>query len=158
MRPCEEVHDKEAEMSNADIVQAWIKAYEGHDFDGANDLIADDFVFAGPIPEPIGKPEFAALHRTLVGALPDWKFDARDFREEGDKVNFVVTGRGRFTGRLRAPFLGLDEVPPTGKAGKNPDERITATLRSGKIARFDVEEVSSAGVPGLLARVGVDLP
>jgi len=145
-------------MSNTDIVQAWIKAYESHDFEGAGDLFADDFVFAGPIPDPIGKPEFIALHRALAGALPDWTFDARGFREEDDKVHLVVAVSGTFTGTLRAPFLGVDEVPPTGKAAKNPDERVTATLRGGKIARFDVEQVPGAGVPGLLSRVGVDLP
>jgi len=64
----------------------------------------------------------------------------------------------RFTGTVRAPFLGLDEVPPTGKAGKNPDERVTATIGGGKIARFDVERVPGAGVPRILSRVGVDLP
>jgi ketosteroid isomerase-like protein len=102
------VRDKEAAISNTDIVRAWIEAFESHDFDGAGDLLADDFVFAGPVPEPIGKPEFIALHRA--------------------------------------------------KAAKNPNERVTATMRDDKVARFDVEEVPGAGVGGLLSRVGVDMP
>jgi hypothetical protein len=141
-----------------EVTKAWIDAMERHDFAAADALVADEAVFAGPVPEPFPKDAFMGLHQALIAAMPDWSFDAQDFRDDGDRAHFSVAVGGTFTEELHLPALGVEHVAPNGKAGRNLREPVTATIRDGKVVRIDVEPVEGAGVPGLLRTVGVELP
>src|SRR5258708_18531729 len=48
------------------------------------------FKFSGPVPQPVGRADFLALQGALIKALPDWKFNAKSFKVQGDKVMFTV--------------------------------------------------------------------
>jgi hypothetical protein len=145
-------------MGALDLVKAGLAATEAGDFKKLDSMLADDFQLAGPTPQPVGKKEFIGLQSALHMALPDWKFNATDFKETGDvvTVNFQITGTQ--TGELSLPMPGLPKLPPSGKKVALPKEQSTFTVKNGKLARLEVASTPGGGVMGLLGQLGVKMP
>ena len=145
-------------MSNTDLVKSVLAAFEAGDTKKAEGMLADDMVFAGPVPQPIGMHEFVGLQGALVAALPDWKFNASEFKEQGDKVMVKVHISGTNTKALNLPPMGIQGMPPTGKHVQLPYEPLTVTVINGKATRIEAEHVEGGGVSGLLSQLGINLP
>ena len=145
-------------MSNTDLVKSVLAAFEAGDAKKAESALSDDMVFAGPVPQPIGRAEFIGLQGALVAAIPDWKFNAADFKEQGDKVTLKVHISGTHTKPLTLPPMGIQALPATGKHVQLPYEVLNVTVKNGKATRIDAEHVDGGGVPGLLAQLGVKMP
>ena len=145
-------------MSNIDVFKSVLAAFEARDMKKADGLFSDDFQLSGPVPQPIGKREFVGLQSALVAAMPDWKFNASDFKEEGDKVMAKVHISGTQTAPLSLPALGIQSFAATGKHVQLPYEQLTATVKNGKMTRLESDNAKGAGVPGLLAQLGVQMP
>jgi len=122
------------------------------------ELLADDMVFAGPVPQPIGKREFLALQIAMVKAMPDWNFNATDFKQDGDKVTCMFQITGTQTGELNLPMPGMPKIPPTGKRVSLPKEGMTFTFRDSKVTRIESQGLKNSGVAGVLAQLGVSMP
>src|SRR5215468_4152334 len=131
------------------LVQAAMAAIEAGDMAKAASYMTDDFVFSGPVPEPIGKDQFLGLQGGLVAAFPDWKFNATDLKAQGDKVTSTVHITGTHTATLDTHIPGMPPVPATGKKVALPPEPFAATIRGGKLAAFEAAQVPGGGVPGL---------
>lgn len=145
-------------MSNIDVFKSGLAAFEAGDAKKVDSLLSDDMVFAGPVPQPIGKREFVGLQTALIAAMPNWKFNASDFKEEGDKVTAQAHVSGTQTATLNLPALGVQSFAATGKQVQLPYEGLAATIKNGKMTRFEVAHVEGGGVPGVLAQLGVKLP
>jgi len=145
-------------MSNLDVFKAGLAAFEAHDMKKVDSLFADDFVLTGPMPQPVSKHEFIGLQSALMAAMPDWKFNASDFKEEGDKVMAKVHISGTQTASLSLPPLGIQSFAATGKHVQLPYEALTATIKNGKLARLESDNAKGAGVAGVLAQLGVKMP
>ena len=145
-------------MSNIDVFKSVLAAFEARDMKKADGLFSDDFQLSGPVPQPIGKREFVGLQSALVAAMPDWKFNASDFKEEGDKVMARVHISGTQTAPLSLPALGIQSFAATGKHVQLPYEQLTATIKNGKLARLESDNAKGAGVAGVLAQLGVKMP
>ena len=145
-------------MSNADLVKSVLSAFESGDAKKAESLLSDDMVFAGPVPKPVSKHEFIQLHSALVAAIPDWKFNAGEYKEQGDKVLVKVHISGTHSKPLTLPPMGIQSLPSTSKHVQLPYENLTATVKNGKVTRIDGEHVEGGGVPGLLSQLGVKMP
>lgn len=145
-------------MSNIDVIKSGLAAFEARDAKKIDGLISDDFVVTGPTPKPVGKHEFVSLQSALITAMPDWKFNASDFKEEGDKVMAKFHISGTQTASLNLPALGIPSFAATGKHVQLPYEQITATLKNGKLTRLESDNTKGAGVPGVLAQLGVPTP
>ena len=143
-------------MSAIDNVRKGLEAWERGDSTTLAGLLTDDFTLSGPMPQPLNKEQFLALGRALHTAIPDWKFNASDFREEGDQVRVTVAITGTHTGVLAA-IPGVPAVPPTGKSIHLPTEHLTYTMRGELAAAQIVGSVPGGGVPGLYAQVGAPL-
>jgi predicted ester cyclase len=120
--------------------------------------LADGFVFSGPVPKPIGKKEFLGMVSGLVGAIPDWKYNASEFKQEGDKVSAVLQITGTNTGELNLPFLRISKYPATGKRISLGRQPTTFTVKDGRVVRIDSLADPSVGVLGVLKSLGVPLP
>ncbi|MHC4481535.1 MAG: ester cyclase [Planctomycetota bacterium] len=145
-------------MSAVDVVKAGIAAQEAGDFDKAAELLTDDMVFAGPVPQPVGKREYLGLQSALKAAMPDWKFNASDFKESGDQVTAVMTVTGTHTAELKLPLPGMPTVPATGKKVALPKQTGTFTVKGDKVSRIDIAVEAGGGVQGILAQLGVSMP
>ena len=145
-------------MSAIDIVKEGLAATEAGDFKKLDSMIAEDMVFAGPVPVPVGKREFMGLQMALHAAMPDWKFNATDMKENGDQVTMMVQITGTQTGELSLPMPGFPKVPPSGKKVSLPKEPSTFTVKNGKLTRIDAPASPNGGVPGILMQLGVPMP
>jgi len=145
-------------MSNIALVKSVLAAFESGDAKKAGDLLSDDMVFAGPVPKPVSKHEFIGLQSALVAAIPDWKFNDAEYKEQGDKVVLKVHISGTHSNPLTLPPMGIQSFPTTKKHVQLPYETLTATVKNGKVTRIDGEQVEGGGVPGLLAQLGVKIP
>jgi predicted ester cyclase len=145
-------------MSKVDAVKAFSEALETRDFNKAASYLADDFVFVGPVPQPIGKQEFLAIQSAFEDAFQDWSFNSHDEVEQGDTVVAAVQITGTHTRDLVLPMPGMPPIPATGKRVSLPVEHITFTFKGDKIAGLTSDNVPGGGVPGVLAQIGVPLP
>ena len=145
-------------MGRIDVVTEWIRRAEAKDWDGATAMMTDDCVFAGPVPEPISGAEFIALMQAMTSGMPDWTYGFEVASEDGDDVVGTVQVGGTHTATLSLPFMGIPDVPATGKAVRNPKEPIRLTMRDDKIAAITVDATPGAGVAGILQQLGVELP
>jgi hypothetical protein len=110
------------------------------------------------VPQPVHKNEFLGLQGALVAAIPDWKFNASDFREQGDTVTLKVHISGTHTKPLSLPPMGIQSLPPTGKHVQLPYEPLTVTVKNGTATRIEAGHVEGGGVPGVLDQLGVKMP
>jgi len=145
-------------MSNIDLVKSALAALESGDMKKAESLLSDDMVFSGPVPQPIPRNEFIGLQGALVAAIPDWKFNASDYKEQGDKVTLKVHISGTHTKPLSLPPMGIQSLPPAGTHVQLPYEPLTVTVKNGKATRIEGEHTEGGGVPGLLEQLGVKMP
>jgi predicted ester cyclase len=144
-------------MGTMDVVKAGVAAVEAGDFKKFEGMLADDMVFAGPVPEPLGKHEFMGVQMAMKKAMPDWKFNASDFKENGDMVTVTFQITGTQTGELSLPMPGMQPIPPTGKKVSLPKEPATFTVKNGKLSRLEVTSVAGGGVMGVLSQLGVKM-
>ena len=144
-------------MSAMDVVKAGLAAIEAGDFKKLDGMVADDMVFAGPVPEPVGKHEFMGVQTAMNKAMPDWKFNPSDFKENGDKVTVTFQITRTQTGELSQPMPGMKPIPPTGKKVSLPKEPATFTVKNGKLSRLEVTSVAGGGVMGVLSQLGVKM-
>lgn len=145
-------------MNAIEIVRLGLDAIEAHDFKKLDEYLADDMKFVGPTPEPVGKREFIALQSALVSAMPDWKFNPSNFKEDGDIVTVMLQISGTQTGELNLPMPGMPKISPTGKHVSLPEELTTFTVKNGKVSMIDSESSPAGGVQGILTQLGVPMP
>ncbi len=142
-------------MDAETIVRETIAAYEAGNVSRAGQYLTDDFTFSGPTPEPVGKTEFLGLMGGLLEAFPDWRFNAKNFKVQGNKVTFTTKVTGTHTDTLDTHIPGIPPVPATNKKITMPEEPNIAILRGDKIASFELTPVPGGGVAGILSQLGV---
>jgi len=145
-------------MSAMDIVKEGLAATEAGDLRKLEDLVADDFSMSGPVPMPVGKREFIGLMMAMLKAMPDWKFNPKDFKENGDQVTVMLGITGTQTGELQLPMPGMPAIPASGKKVSMPAEPSTFTVKNGKLAKLEVANIEGGGVMGILSQLGVNMP
>ncbi|MGD0750576.1 MAG: nuclear transport factor 2 family protein [Anaerolineales bacterium] len=145
-------------MNAIDMIKLGLAGMEMGQSGKLAEILTDDMVFAGPVPEPVGKHEFLGLQTALVKAMPDWKFNATDFKQNGEQVTATFQITGTHTGELSLPMPGFPKVPASGKHVSLPKEAITITLKNGKISRLEAAKVPGGGVAGVLAQLGIPVP
>ena len=145
-------------MNVIDMIKSGLAGMEMGQPEKLADILADDMVFAGPVPEPVGKREFMGLQTALVKAMPDWNFNASDFKQNGEQVTATFHITGTHTGELSLPMPGFAKVPASGKHVSLPKESITISLKNGKISRLEAAKVPGGGVMGVLTQLGVPVP
>jgi predicted ester cyclase len=145
-------------MSGIDIVKSALAAAEAGDYAKVSGMLTEDMQFAGPVPNPVGKKEFIGIQSAMVAGIPDWKFNAADYKEQGDKVTAVLQITGSQTRELRLPLPGMQPIPASGKHVSLPREPVTFTIKDGKISRLESAVVPGGGVMGVLAQLGVPAP
>jgi len=144
-------------MTDSNIVVDLMHAIEAADYDTAAALLTDDFVFSGPVPEPISGDMWLGLQAKLSDAFPDWSFNVHNVHAHGDTVHINVQITGTHNGTLDLSAMGMPVVPATGIAVELPVEDVYVTLRGDQVASVEAEPTEGGGVPGILAQLGVDM-
>jgi hypothetical protein len=146
-------------MNAEEITRALLAAIESGDMDTASSHLSDNFVFSGPVPEPIGGEQWLGLQKLMLAAFPDWSFNLSDVKVTGNVARTTHQVTGTHTGDLDLSPLGLPVIAATGKSVRLPVEHADLTIEGDKAVRFHVVDVSAeGGVPGILQQLGVEMP
>lgn len=144
-------------MKNIEIITDFYRSIENKDFDKVRGLLAENFVFEGPFPEPQGRDEFLGSHMTLLTALSDFKYNMANLESEGDTVKGTVRITGKHTGPLDLSFMDGPVVEPTGKEIELSEDSFEMNLENGKVTRIFSIPSEGGGMEGILKALGLDL-
>lgn len=145
-------------MTSIETVRALLTAIDQQQWDEARSYLTDDFTFGGATPQPVGADVWLGLHKELAAAMPDFRTNGSDIREEQGKVRLYVSLAGTQTRTLALSIPGVPVIEPTGKRVQLPKEACEAEFRGDKIAAYTVESLPDGGIPGILAQLGAALP
>ncbi len=145
-------------MNAIEIVKAGLATSESGQPGKFADWLSEDMVFAGPLPQPVGKREFVGIQSAMVAAMPDWRFNGKDFKQDGDTVTATFQISGTQTAELNLPIPGFTKFPASGKHVSLPKEGMTFTIKNEKITRIKSARVVGGGVAGVLSQLGASMP
>lgn len=145
-------------MENTKLAEDLFHAIEKNDYEKAESLLSKDFKLTGVSPEPLGAKEFLGLHKAFGKGMPDFKFNFKVIKDKNNVVSAKVMLTGTHTKELPSPMPGVNNIPPTNKSIKMPEEPLDITVKDRKISTIHVEPKPGGGVAGVLKQIGVELP
>jgi predicted ester cyclase len=145
-------------MNKREIVQAFVDSVQKGDFETAKSLLADDFQFSGPIPEPVNKEAWLAMSTGLKIAFPDLDYHFKVIGTEGDIVRITSQLSGTHTGPFDLTAMNMGVIPATDKTFSAQREKAKVTVKENKITSWAVELTEGAGLTAILDQLGVRSP
>ena len=145
-------------MNKRETVQALVDSVQKGDFETAKSMLADDFQFSGPVPEPIEKKAWLGMSSSLKTAFPDLDYHFKVIGAEGDVVRVISQLSGTHTGSFDLTSINMDLIPATDKTFSTKHEKSKVTVKDNKITSWVVEPTEGAGLKAILGQLGVGLP
>jgi predicted ester cyclase len=146
-------------MNPSEVAEKFQRSAEQGDWDTMNQVLAEDFLFYGPMPEPLGQRECVSMHKALWGGFPDISYNLRIIGSEGNIVKAIVHITGTHTGLLIPPVPGeFVSIPPTGKKISLAKENIEYTVRGNQLATIKLYSSPESSWPGIFRQIGVENP
>ena len=81
-------------MNKRETVQALMDAVQKGDFESAKTMLADDFQFSGPVPQPISGEAWLGMSANLKAAFPDLDYNFNIESVDRDTVNIAAELKG----------------------------------------------------------------
>ena len=149
---------KENIMNKREIVQALMDAVQKGNFEIAKSLLADDFQFSGPVPEPINAEAWLGMSASLKTAFPDLDYHFKVSGAEGDVVKSTSQLSGTHHGSFDLTNMNMGVIRATNKAFAAKREKVRITVKDNKISLWAVEPTDGAGLMAILKQLEVELP
>jgi predicted ester cyclase len=128
------------------------------DFVTAKSLLADDFQFSGPIPEPVNREAWLGMSASLKTAFPDLDYRFTVIDTDGDVVKTTSQLSGTHTGSFDLTSMQMGIIPATNKIFSATLEKTKVTVKESKITSWAVEPTEGAGLKAILGQLGINLP
>jgi predicted ester cyclase len=145
-------------MNKREIVQALLDSVQKGDFVSAKSMLADDFQFSGPIPEPINRDAWLGMSSSLKTAFPDLDYHFKVIGADDDVVKTTSQLSGTHNGSFDLTNMNMGVIPATNKAFSAKLEKTKITVKENKITSWAVEPTQGAGLNAILDQLGVKLP
>lgn len=142
-------------MNKREIVQALMDSIQKGDFENAKSMLADDFQFSGPIPEPINAAAWLGMSASLKTAFPDLDYHFTVIGADGDVVKATSQLSGTHSGSFDLTNMDMGIIPATNKAFSAKLERAKITVKDDKITIWAVELTDGAGLMAILEQLEV---
>jgi len=139
-------------------VQAVFDAVQNGEFDKAQSLLAGDFQFSGPVPQPISGPAWLGMSASLKAAFPNLNYQFKIEGADGNTVNISAELKGTHSAALDLTAMGMGVIPATNKSFAAAHEHGKATVQDGKIKSWEMEGNKDAGLMAILGQLGVKPP
>jgi len=130
-------------------------AIQKADFEKAKSLLTDDFVFSGPIPEPVNGAEWLGVSKSLKTAFPDLDYQFKIEGVNGNVVNITAQLKGTHKGNLDLSAMDMGVTPPTNKSFVAAREHGKVTVQGDKVKSLANEATEGAGLMAILGQLGV---
>ncbi|HSM72677.1 MAG TPA: ester cyclase [Anaerolineales bacterium] len=145
-------------MNKRETVQALMDSIQKGDFENAKSMLADDFQFSGPIPEPINAEAWLGMSASLKAAFPDLDYHFKVIGTQGDVVRSTSQLSGTHNGSFDLTNMNLGLIPATNKAVSTKSEKTKVTVKGNKITLWAVEPNDGAGLMEILKQIDAKLP
>jgi predicted ester cyclase len=142
-------------MNKRETVQALVDSIQKGDFENAKSMLADDFQFSGPVPEPINSDAWLGMSSSLKTAFPDLDYHFKVIGTEGDVVKTLSQLSGTHTGSFDLTDMQMGVIPATNKAFVTTREKTKITVKGNKITSWAVEPTQGAGLKAILGQLDV---
>jgi predicted ester cyclase len=149
---------KENIMNKRETVQALMDLIQKGDFETAKPMLADDFQFSGPVPEPINKEAWLEMSSILKTAFPDLNYHFKVIGTEGDVVRAISQLSGTHTGSFDLTSMNMGVISATDKTFSAKHEKTKLTVKDNKITSWMSEPTDGAGLKAILGQLGVAVP
>jgi len=121
-------------------------------------MLADDFQFSGPTPQPINREAWLGMSASLKTAFPDLNYHFNVIGAEGDVVKTTTQLSGTHRGSFDLTNMNMGVIPATHQAFSSKLEKTKITVKDNKITSWAVEPTQGAGLKAILDQLGVKLP
>jgi predicted ester cyclase len=145
-------------MNKRETVQVLMDSIQKGDFENAKAMLADDFQFSGPVPEPINREAWLGMSASLKTAFPDLDYHFRVIGTEGDVVRTTSQLSGTHSGSFDLSNMDMGVIPATNKAFSANAEKTKVTVKENKITAWVVEPTEGAGLMAILKQLDVKVP
>ena len=146
---------KENIMNKRETVQALMDAVQKGDFESAKTMLADDFQFRGPVPEPMNKEAWLGMSASLKTAFPDLDYHFKVIGADGDIVRSTTQLSGTHSGSFDLTNMDMGVIPATNKTFSAKREKTKVTVIDNKITLWNVKPTEGAGLLAILDQLGV---
>lgn len=146
---------KENIMNKRETVQALMDAVQKGDFESAKSMLADDFQFRGPVPEPMNKEAWLGMSASLKTAFPDLDYHFKVIGADGDIVRSTTQLSGTHSGSFDLTNMDMGVIPATNKTFSAKREKTKVTVIDNKITLWNVKPTEGAGLLAILDQLGV---
>ncbi len=145
-------------MNKREIVQSLMDSIQKGDFNNAKTLLADNFQFSGPIPEPINREAWLGMSASLKTAFPDLDYHFKVTGADDDVVKTTSQLSGTHRGSFDLTNMKMGVIPATNKTFAAKLEKTKITVKENKVTSWAVEPTQGAGLHAILEQLGVKLP
>lgn len=145
-------------MNKRETVQALMDSIQKGDFENAKTMLADDFQFSGPIPEPTNKEAWLGMSASLKTAFPDLDYHFRVIGTQGDVVRTTSQLSGTHSGSFDLTGMNMGVIPATNKTFVAKLEKAKITVKENKITAWIVEPTEGAGLMAILKQLELEIP
>jgi hypothetical protein len=145
-------------MNQRETVQNLMDSIQKGDFKNAKTLLADDFQFSGPIPEPVNREAWLAISASLKTAFPDLDYHFKVIGADDDVVKTTSQLSGTHRGSLDLTNMKMGVIPATNKPFTAKLENTKITVKDNKVTSWAVEPTEGAGVKAILGQLGIKVP
>jgi predicted ester cyclase len=149
---------KENIMNNREIVQTLLDSVQKGDFVKTKSLLADNFQFSGPIPEPIDREAWLGMSASLKTAFPDLDYHFKVIGADDDVVKTTSQLSGTHRGSFDLTNMKMGVIPATNKTFDAKLEKTKITVKENKITSWVVEPTEGAGLKAILGQLGIAAP
>ncbi len=145
-------------MNKREIVQSLMDSIQKGDFKNAKTLLADDFQFSGPIPQPITREAWLGMSASLKTAFPDLDYHFKVIGADDDVVKTTSQLSGTHRGSFDLTNMRMGVIPATNKTFAAKLENTKITVKENKVTLWAVEPTQGAGLNAILDQLGVKIP
>jgi len=145
-------------MDPKTTVQTLMDAVQKGDFVKAQSMLANDFQFSGPVPEPISGPAWMGMSANLKAAFPNLDYQFKIESVDGNKVHISAQLKGTHSGDLDLTAMNMGVIPATNKSFAAAHEHGEATVQDGKVKTWAMHPTEGAGLMAILGQLGVKVP
>ncbi len=142
-------------MNKREIVQALLDSIQKGNFESAKTMLTEDFVFSGPVPEPINAEAWLGMSLSMKTAFPDLDYHFKMIGADGDVVQSTAQLSGTHSGVLDLTGMNMGMIPATNNAFSAKTSKTKVTVKDGKIASWVTEPTNGAGLKAILGQLGV---
>jgi predicted ester cyclase len=145
-------------MNKRETVQALLDSVQKGDFENAKTMLADDFQFSGPTPEPIDQEAWVGMNTRLQTAFPDLDYHFKVVGTEGNVIQTTSQWNGTHSGSLDLTSMNMGVIPPTNRSFVANRDWTKITFKDNKITSWVVKPTQGAGLMEILKQIDVKTP